>query len=119
LPAVPFPDGFRCTDDSSCTTCATLWGERLDPGSLVVTVDGHDVTALNTFHFRSAPFKFQIPKNNILGTGEAGSGTSVTDGYWLMLKPLEPGHHVIHFKGALYPAFGFGVDVTYELTVSE
>ena len=43
------------------------------------------------------------------------TGTSqqaVSDGYWLMLKPLEAGQHTIHFGST-----SWGQDVTYHLTV--
>lgn len=116
-PPVSYPNGFHCTDGSSCTTCATLWGALLDSNSLKATVDGQEVTALNKFHFQSPPFEFRLPGNNILGTGRPGAGTSVSDGYWLMLKPLRPGHHTLHFEGAL-PSASFTVNVTYELTVA-
>jgi hypothetical protein len=127
VPALQYPKGFRCTavdgKDQDCGTCATLWREQIDPTSLKVTVDGHDVPALSTFRFQSPLFPFHIPKNNILVTGAPGTGFSVTDGYWLMLKPLQPGHHSVQFAGAYYPSpnpgMGFNLNVTYELTVTE
>ncbi len=45
---------------------------------------------------------------------------AVADGYWIMLNPLPPGEHVIHFSGMLtIEDFGlsFFLDVTYHLTV--
>jgi hypothetical protein len=49
-------------------------------------------------------------------TGEPQAG--VADGYWLMLKPLSPGMHTLHFTSAM-DFFGtpFSLDVTYHLTV--
>lgn len=43
----------------------------------------------------------------------------VEDGYWVMLKPLSPGSHVIRFGGAFVsgPASGFSADTTVYLTV--
>jgi hypothetical protein len=43
--------------------------------------------------------------------------TAVVDGYWLMLKPLSPGKHVIHFT-ASNATTGFALDVTYNVTVT-
>ncbi len=40
----------------------------------------------------------------------------MADGYWLLVKPLTPGAHVIHIMSDAV-SYGFGVDVTYELTV--
>jgi hypothetical protein len=36
----------------------------------------------------------------------------VSDGYWVAVKPLSPGMHVIHFEG------GGWQNVTYYLTVT-
>ncbi len=43
----------------------------------------------------------------------------VSDGYWLMLKPLSPGNHVILWEGAFVsgPGAGFSQNVTYNLIV--
>jgi hypothetical protein len=42
-----------------------------------------------------------------------------SDGWWVMLYPLSPGQHTIHFKGHLNsPIYGeFTTEVTYNLTV--
>ncbi len=41
---------------------------------------------------------------------------AISDGYWVMLEPLSPGEHVIHFT-ADKPTENFALDVTYHLTV--
>lgn len=41
-------------------------------------------------------------------------GPAVTEGYWLMLRPLSPGKHVIKFGANFFGA----MDVTYKITVS-
>ena len=41
----------------------------------------------------------------------------VSDGYWLMLKPLKPGQHLIHFSADI-DSFNFHLDVTYHVTVT-
>ncbi len=47
-----------------------------------------------------------------------GNRQGVTNGYWLMLKPLSPGQHTLHFVGKKTAANGsvFKVDLTYNLT---
>lgn len=40
---------------------------------------------------------------------------SIADGYWVMLDPLPPGPHTVHFTAAAAP--DFSLDVTYHLTV--
>jgi len=41
---------------------------------------------------------------------------AVSDGYWILLKPLEKGNHKLHFHGEI-PDYEFVVDVTYEISV--
>jgi hypothetical protein len=55
--------------------------------------------------------------DNILGLPGVTSGSSVSDGYFVMLKPLSPGSHVIHFKGYFGPAADQWIELTYNLTV--
>ena len=31
----------------------------------------------------------------------AGSGSGVSDGFWILLKKLQPGEHIISFSGVL------------------
>jgi hypothetical protein len=65
--------------------------------------------------------------NNVLEASgivaPAGSTSpSVSDGYFVMLKPLSVGQHTIHFGGTadLTPLGGplFIQDITYNITVS-
>ncbi len=46
-------------------------------------------------------------------------GSTVSEGYWVMLKPLSPGNHLIHGEGAYTfgSAAGFSQNVTYNLIV--
>jgi hypothetical protein len=82
---------------------------------LTCTIDGVPVPNLTSFRFVSPQFKFFAPTPWIFGpTG--GAGTAVADGYFLMLAPLSPGDHNIHFTGGI-PAFGLSLDATYNLTV--
>ncbi len=56
--------------------------------------------------------------DNILGLDGVTSGSSVSDAYLVILKPLPPGSHVIHFEGMFVsgPAAGGSFGVTYNLT---
>jgi hypothetical protein len=44
------------------------------------------------------------------------SSPAVADGVHLMLAPLPPGPHTLHFHGE-FPLFNFSLDITYYLTV--
>ena len=49
-----------------------------------------------------------------VGPGHKG----VSDGYWIMLKPLSPGLHILSFSGTeTFPSGSFTVSVTYNLTI--
>ena len=41
---------------------------------------------------------------------------AVADGYYLMLKPLSPGVHTLHFVGTIP---GFSLDITYHLRIDD
>ena len=46
-------------------------------------------------------------------------GPCVDDGIWLMLTPLPPGQHEIHFTAASSSSGPFALEVTYHLTVKK
>jgi len=90
---------------------------------LSCTLDGAPVANLDDFRFLSPQFTFSAPSPWIFGeTG--GTGTSVADGYYVFLKPLAAGEHVLHIEGAFHFAvaegdpfdFDAAVDMTYNLT---
>jgi hypothetical protein len=111
-----------CTDDTSCRLCARALANTIIPRSLHASVDDIAVTDLqgtpSAFRFQSPLFYFTIPERNwFMGESDAaraGTGYSVSDGYWLMIKPLSPGSHTVHVEGAVP---GFLEDVTYKITV--
>jgi hypothetical protein len=89
---------------------------------LSLEVDG--VPVKNPFNYRAASGLFTFTGDPSLTsfdpciTGEPQP--AVTDGYWIMLRPLTPGKHTIHFVSkAEFPEFGFEftVEVTYHLKV--
>jgi hypothetical protein len=86
--------------------------------NMAVEVDGTSLTDLTEYRGTSDLFLLDIhPEWAALDpcvTGEPQP--AVTDGYWLMLAPLAPGGHTLHFHAEL-PSFGFVLDVTYDLTV--
>ena len=62
----------------------------------------------------SAPmYAVTVPTGNLLGLPAGTYFPNGSDGFWLMLTPLPPGTHSIHFASG----DGF-LDVTYDLTVA-
>lgn len=100
------------------------------PGSracdLVATLDGMPVTYfVPDARVQSPAFHLDTGDGpNFLPPGLVDP-EAVSDGFWVMLPPLAPGEHSLHFGGRLcqfesfddHPFFG-PVDVTYQLTVT-
>jgi hypothetical protein len=101
--------------------------------NLSASVDGLSVYNLKArFRVQAPVFSFTLPACNppdptkscdllsAVGEGPFAPGeylVNLDDGVYLMLEPLRPGRHTIHFHGE-FPLFNFGFDVTYYLTVS-
>ena len=114
------PPPFFGSTDADRLACAQAFIDDVGISTLKATIDGVDVKSLRRFRVASRPFDFRTPaQNNILFLPGVISGRSESDGYWLMLKPLFPGTHVIYFEGAFVsgPGASFSQDVTYILTV--
>jgi hypothetical protein len=85
--------------------------------SLSATIDGVSVANIKERYFAESPlFTVVLPADNLFGLPEGFVlDPSVDVGYYLMVEPLAPGEHTIHFAGALP---GFSIDVTYAITVA-
>lgn len=86
-----------------------------------ITVDGINIVNLDSYRLQSPVFNLTYPENNIAGVAPQ-TAKAVSDGFWLLLEPLSPGSHEIHFKATLGDptAIGtanFALDVRYLLTV--
>jgi hypothetical protein len=117
--------GFGCTDEESCRRCATTYGDfiRTSMGTLSASVDGIPVDNLVTFRAASPTFTFKATANNVFinpTQGNAGRGTSVSDGYWLLVRPLRPGTHTIQVHGGfdLATLGNFTESAVYTITVT-
>jgi hypothetical protein len=80
-------------------------------------IDGVRVRDLTHYLVASPLFWFTVPPDNALGV-PAGTGQSVSNGYFVMLTPRSAGKHVIHFGGAFTGSDPlFALDITYNLNV--
>jgi hypothetical protein len=112
---------FHGSNEAELRSCAATFGDAIGVNTLAATIDGMKVKDLGSFRAQSPVFGFTLLYGNVLGA-KPGTGFSASDGYWLMLKPLSPGQHVIHFEGACVsgsPCDGFSQNVNYNLTVTE
>jgi hypothetical protein len=124
----PYPDlGIPAADQPNVHNweqLAALVATNLNtPQPMEADVDGVPIRDLTAYRAQAPVFNVTTPSHNILGLpwpgiGMFGTGIADTygpngsDGYWLMLTPLTPGKHTVHFTG-----FDGGLDVTYYLTV--
>ncbi|MGA7369292.1 MAG: hypothetical protein WBX01_09190 [Nitrososphaeraceae archaeon] len=95
--------------------------EDQDKVNLVsVTVDGAEIP-MSEYRFQSPLFNLTLPANNVMGV-PAQETQGVSDGYFVMLKPLPKGEHEIRSVGSLTEVTvqgtqNFASDVTYHITV--
>jgi len=108
------PDPFYGGTEYNLHSCAASWGNATDVKSLKVSVDGAQLQNLQKTRAQSPVFTFHSVASGNLGVDATGS--SVSDGYWVLLNPLSPGKHTIHFEGTA-PDVGNYQSVTYNLTV--
>lgn len=96
-----------------------LFIDTFDPDALSVTIDGPSVQGLQGY--RAETPVFTIPSIDLLGLPGVECPNSVAAGYWMLLNPLPPGDHIIHFAASndpVEPFFGpFALDVTYQIHV--
>ena len=93
----------------------------IDVESLLLTIDGDPVRDLAAGRVASAPFAYSTPEGNVGQYFGQNSPRgiyypSVSDGYWVMLRPLPLGFHSVHFGAT---SGNFTIDMTYNLTVVE
>jgi hypothetical protein len=63
------------------------------------SIDGEDLLISEKFRAQSPPFDFSYPPNNIFGAQE-GPTRGAGDGYWIFMRPLQPGKHTIRTYGS-------------------
>jgi hypothetical protein len=82
---------------------------------LFATVDGVALRNLTVYEATSSIFTFTADPALAATVDPCITGTAqpgVATGFWLLLTPLPPGDHVVHFGST-----GWGQDVTYQLKV--
>ena len=84
-------------------------------------LDGQSID-LSHARVQSPLFKTKVAVDNPFGEPpEASAKTAFADGYWVLLKPLSVGDHVLHFKATFdLSSLGlpdFTTEVTYHLTI--
>jgi hypothetical protein len=83
--------------ESDLLECAKTFQDQTT--SAQVTINGTAIENLDQFRIQSPPFNVTIPENNVFGVS-SGPTQAVSDGLWVILKPLPVGEHKIGFKGS-------------------
>lgn len=84
--------------------------------SLECTIDGEEIQNLADYRAQTGLFGITVPEDGLFPAGSYEP--CISDGFYLMLKPLKPGEHTIHFRGTL-DLIGLETEVTYHLTVPD
>jgi hypothetical protein len=90
--------------------------------NLQATIDGVTIPDLNMYRVQSPLFNLTIPKDNAMGI-PPGFTQAISDGFWVLLKPLPVGKHEIHFSGSLVDftttgPLNFVSDAKYDITIN-
>lgn len=118
------PDsGFHADTAAEQAALAKFWSDHI--GDVFFVVDGASVANIGAYRFVSPQYEFNAPTPWIFGD-VGGHGTSVVDGYHVMLAPLSVGQHTVHFGAIFHFAAGelgpdpvdLPIDMTYHLNVS-
>ncbi len=86
-----------------------------------VTVDGMDISDISKYRFQTPLFNLTLPENNVMGI-PSGEISGLSEGYFVILKPLPEGNHTIRSSGSLTEVTvqgtqNFASDVTYDITI--
>ncbi len=79
------------------------------------TIDGMLIHRLQQYRVRTPVFSVELPAENILGV-IAGDIRVISDGYYLLLKPMESGTHLIQFGGSCLVG-AVHVGATWHITI--
>lgn len=94
----------------------------LDTASLRVTVDGSEIRGVDRMRVRPKAFAITVPPDSLFDVISGGLyppgvySPAVTDGYWVMLRPLSKGRHTVRIQAS---SASTTIDVTYSLDVIE
>jgi hypothetical protein len=81
------------------------------------TIDGTNVEKLRQYRIQSPLFNVTLPADNVLGV-PAQITKMMSEGYWLFLKPLEPGKYDLNSFGSCL-AGRIKIGVSYHLSIEK
>lgn len=100
FPVLEKEDSFA--EDSDLRTDSDLIKRCRSAIDKVVTmeakIDGYNIEQLENYRFQSRVFDLKFPEDNVYDV-KPGLTRSVCDGYWVFIKPLPIGRHLLYFRG--------------------
>ncbi len=128
--------GYTCeaSMDEATLRAGVSWAIDLDH-TLTLEIDGDSVEGLADYRIQSDMFNTGAPaeaedrlwsicsgpiRENSCGVPVGTPRGVVTDGYWVMLRPLPPGEHHVHLAAEVLLSGQtlFALDITYAITVA-
>jgi hypothetical protein len=107
------PPFFATSASDQQQTATSFAGDISD---LFCFIDGVQVEDISAYRATTGQFSLSAPTPWVFNQA-GGNGTAVADGYFLMLRPLTPGPHTIHYGGTFHTADDVPKDVTLLITV--
>jgi hypothetical protein len=80
-------------------------------------ISGTNVNELKQYRIQSPPFNVTLPADNVLGL-PAQTTKMISEGYWLFLKPLEPGKYDLYSFGSCL-AGRIKIGISYHLAIEK
>lgn len=104
--------------DADIQQCSTAGDEY---GAISATLDGQKIENLNSYRTATDFFNITYVKDNIFDV-PAGTYRGIADGFFVFLKPLPVGNHVLQVKSSVTnpttPSYNFGSEAKYNLIIS-
>lgn len=113
-------DSAGVTDDTSLRQCA-ISGDNY--ATMQVTLDGKEIKNLDQYRIQGSkePFFMVTYGSNNIYKHKPGSAKGAVDGFYLFLRPMTPGQHLLDLKtSVLNPtdnSFNYSADLIYRLTI--
>jgi hypothetical protein len=80
-------------------------------------ISGTNVNEVKQYRIKSPSFNVTLPADNVLGL-PAQTTKMMSEGYWLFLKPLEPGKYDLYSFGSCL-AGRIKIGISYHLTIEK
>ncbi len=79
-----------------------------------VSINQQNLGSIGQYRVRTKAFDLALPEDNLV-TGEPCLTKAVSDGYWLLLKPLAPGKYDVRCNGSCSSG-KTTIDITWHIT---